>query len=111
MRKRANRDLPSRVRLTDCTNCKQPFVNPIMDECREVGDTHWHLALRCGHCFDVRETMVTQAEADLFEKDLDNYTSKMMTMLKVWENQDFREYIDRFSKALAADAILPEDFA
>jgi RNase P subunit RPR2 len=64
MRKR--KEIPARVKLTDCVECKQPFAYPIMDESHEAENDMWFVVLRCGNCFYVRELLITQARAVMF---------------------------------------------
>lgn len=109
MHKRSNR-APSRVRLTDCTACHQPFVQPDIDEIEALDNDCWHVVLCCGNCGDVREATITQAEADWFDYDLDAYMLQMERSLQRIAVENFEYDMSRFILALNADAILPEDF-
>jgi hypothetical protein len=108
MRKR--KEIPARVKLTDCVECKQPFVNPIMDESHEAAGDMWFVVLRCGNCMHVRELLVTQARADEFDDDLQTYERKVLVYLKLMEKEAMEDYVNRVARALEVDAILAEDF-
>lgn len=101
---------PGRVKLTDCPRCKQSFVCPIQDECHETGTDHWFIVTRCGGCGDVQERLITQARANEFDNDLAVYERKVHSTLMGLMRARFEEEIDRFARALEADAIMPEDF-
>jgi hypothetical protein len=108
MRKR--KEIPARVKLTDCVECKQPFVNPVMDESHEAEGDMWFVVLRCGNCMYVRELLITQARADEFDTDLAAYERRVIEFLKGMMQESMEDYVNRFARALDADAILAEDF-
>jgi hypothetical protein len=108
MRKR--KEIPARVKLTDCVECKQPFAYPIMDESHEAENDMWFVVLRCGNCFYVRELLITQARADEFDTDVATYERMMRVFLKLMEKESMEDYVNRFARALEVDAILAEDF-
>jgi RNase P subunit RPR2 len=108
MKKRTN--IPARVKLTDCVECKLPFVNPIMDESEEVSEHHWRVVLRCGNCLHTREVVITQGAADLFDDDLDEYTTAMMREHKRMIQENLEHEAGILARALELDLITANDF-
>lgn len=102
--------IPARIKLTDCTACKQPFVNPDMEESHEVGPDHWHIVLRCGACGDVREGLFTSAEVNHFEDDLDVYVKACDAELARMTAENMEGEVSRFARALELDLIDADSF-
>lgn len=95
--------------LTRCPSCKLNAVVPIMDECQERKG-HWLLSLRCSACYACREILVTQEQAEVFDRALDDEERKLRAALRRMERASMADDVARFAAALEADAILPEDF-
>jgi predicted adenine nucleotide alpha hydrolase (AANH) superfamily ATPase len=99
-----------KANLIRCGYCKLNSVVPIMDECHEQPDRRWILTIRCTACFDTRVVDVAQQVADEFDTALDAEAREVLALIRKRELSDFRTYVKRFTSALKADAVLPEDF-
>lgn len=91
-----------------CPECRMPFVFPT--EALEVDEWHFAVGLRCPNC-DWEGAGVYDDEAlERFDIGLDEGTRALVTALDALAAANARDEADRFAAALAADAILPEDF-
>lgn len=91
-----------------CPRCQMPFVFPT--EALEVDEWHFAVGLRCPNC-DWEGTAIYDDEAlERFDIGLDDGTRALVTALDTLSAANASDEIDRFAAALAADAILPEDF-
>jgi hypothetical protein len=100
---------PSPVRdLHDCPCCDRDLVYPV--EWEEVSPTHWEVLLRCPNCEWGEVGTFDQATVDRFDEKLDVGTEILMRDLKRLQQANMEDEIDRFVRAVNADAILPEDF-
>jgi hypothetical protein len=91
-----------------CPECDRELVYPV--EWEEVSPTHWEVLLRCPNCEWTELGVHDQATVDRFDEELDNGTEALVVDLKRLTQANMEEEIERFSAALAADAIWPEDF-
>jgi hypothetical protein len=91
-----------------CPACDRDLVFPV--EWQEVSDTHWEVLLRCPNCEWSSVDSYDQATVDHFDRVLDEGTEVLLRDLKRLEQANMEDEIVRFSKALEAGAILPEDF-
>ena len=101
---------PERLRheLHICQECQSELVYPL--EWEEAGREHWRVALRCPNCEWTCAGVFPQDLVDLFDERLDQGTEAMVRDLQCLVRTNMNEEIDRFVSALAADAVLPEDF-
>lgn len=76
----------------------------------EVDEQHWNVTLRCPDCETVTEGVYPQAAVDTFDERLDEGTDALIGDLRRLTRANMTEEGERFFSALAADAILPEDF-
>lgn len=91
-----------------CPECQMPFVFPT--EALEVDEWHFAVGLRCPNC-DWEGTAIYDDEAlERFDIGLDEGTRALVAALDELSAANARDEADRFAAALAADAILPEDF-
>lgn len=94
--------------LRICPECDRDLVYPV--EWHEASDSHWRVLLRCPNCewteFDVHD----QETVDLFDELLDDATETLARELRSLEQSNMEDEIERLRRALAADALLPEDF-
>jgi hypothetical protein len=109
----ATEPLPSRERgplkeLQVCPDCDRELVYPV--EWSEVSPTHWEVLLRCPNCEWSDIGVFDQSTVDRFDDELDRGTEALMGDLKRLTQANMEDEIERFVSALAADAILPEDF-
>jgi hypothetical protein len=91
-----------------CPECDRDLVYPV--EWEEVSETHWEVLLRCPNCEWSSVDSYDQATVDRFDRVLDDGTEVLLRDLKRLEQANMEDEIVRFSKALEAGAILPEDF-
>ena len=100
---------PAPVReLQICVDCSSDLVYPT--EWEEAGPRHWRVSLRCPECEWCESAVHAQEAVDAFDLVLDQGTEALTRDLKRLMRANMAEDLDRFTRALAADAILPEDF-
>jgi hypothetical protein len=113
MRRRvqANKPDPSRpdAGLELCPVCDRDFVQPV--DWEPVGDQRWWMFLRCAECGMSREVVVTNAQADRFERELHARASILSTAVRKLEGERMSAEIDTFVTALHRDLIDAADFA
>jgi hypothetical protein len=90
-----------------CDACARPFVYP--DFGVEEG-SRWRVLLHCQSCGWSAERLLDDEALERFERAVDADRDKIVRDLARFTHHNMREYYDRFAAALAADAILPEDF-
>ena len=91
-----------------CPECGRDLVYPV--EWQEASATHWEVLLRCPNCEWSELGTYDQATVDRFDDTLDCATEALVRDLRRLVQANMEEEADRFAAALAADAILPEDF-
>jgi hypothetical protein len=92
-----------------CGTCGSDLVYPM--EWEEAGATHWEVALRCPNCEWSGTGVFDQRSVERFDEELDRGTESLVGDLKRLTQANMEDDIERFVRALEADAILPEDFA
>jgi len=92
-----------------CPECDRDLVYPV--EWEEVSPTHWEVLLRCPNCEWTEVDTFDQPTVDRFDEKLDIGTEILIRDLKRLEQANMEDEVERFVRALGADAILPEDFA
>ena len=92
-----------------CPACAQPFV--VADGTREiVGIDRARVDLRCTSCDWLATELHSDAELAALDEQIDrSYADLLWTLEVVWTANE-EAAIERFGRALAVDAILPEDF-
>jgi hypothetical protein len=91
-----------------CPDCERELVYPV--EWEEVSATHWEVLLRCPNCEFSDVGVFDQPTVDRFDEELDRGTEALIRDLKRLTRANMEDEIERFSAALDADVILPEDF-
>ena len=91
-----------------CPCCDRDLVYPV--EWEETSPTHWEVLLRCPNCEWSEVDVLDQQTVDQFDEQLDIGTEILLRDLKRLQQANMEEEIDRFVRAVNADAILPEDF-
>ena len=91
-----------------CPDCTQGLVYPT--EWAEADETRWEVSLRCPNCEWGTTGTFTQDTVDRFDEELDRGTEALVRDLKRLTRANMEDEVERFAKALAVDAILPEDF-
>ncbi|MDQ2677085.1 MAG: hypothetical protein M3Y34_09780 [Actinomycetota bacterium] len=94
--------------LTVCPCCRRDLVYPV--DWEPAGRTGWSISLRCPECEWRGDGVFSQEVADRFDDALDEATQAVLDDLELLTRSNMESQIDRFSKALAEDWILPEDF-
>ena len=90
-----------------CRCCKLPLVQP---EDAERAGRDWLVRLRCPSCGWSGEGVLDQDQMDRLDEELDEGLARVAAALDWVTKLNMQEYAGRFEAALAADAIVPEDF-
>jgi hypothetical protein len=96
------------VDLHLCPECHEDLVYPV--EWEEASATHWEVALRCPNCEWNTVGVYDQDTVDRFDEELDRGTECLIDDLMRLTQANMEEEIERFTSALASDAIWPMDF-
>jgi hypothetical protein len=91
-----------------CPDCTRELVYPV--EWEETSPTHWEVLLRCPNCEWSDIGVFDQDTVDRFDDELDRGTEAVSRDLERLTQANMEDEIERFVSALAAGAILPEDF-
>ena len=91
-----------------CPECEKGLVYPV--EWEEASSTHWEVELRCPNCEWETVGLYDQETVDRFDEELDHGTEALVRDLKRLTRANMEEEVERFSSALASDAIWPMDF-
>jgi hypothetical protein len=92
-----------------CPSCRLPFVLP--GQIREVvGVDKVRLDLECANCDWTATRVHHDSELETLDMALDRSFADLLWTLEVVWIANEESAIERFASALAADAILPEDF-
>ena len=90
-----------------CVACSRSFVYPDFG-LREGG--RWRVILRCASCGWSGQRLLDDAALEDFERELDDERECIESDLELLAEHNMRDYCHRFIAALAADAVMPEDF-
>jgi phage-related protein len=102
------RETRTRQTLHICPDCDASLVYPT--QWREVDRCSWEVSLRCPNCEWHVTDVYDQDTVERFDEELDRGTDNLVDDLKRLVAANMEEEIDRFSRALANDHVLPEDF-
>ncbi len=91
-----------------CMECASGLVYPTHWE--EASDAAWRVCLRCPECETRRDGVFSQSAVEAFDEQLEAGTDALTADLRRLCRANMAEEIESFTAALAADAILPEDF-
>jgi hypothetical protein len=91
-----------------CPECDKHLVYPVQWE--EASPTHWEVQLRCPNCEWLTVGLYDQDTVDRFDEELDHGTEALVRDLKRLTRANMEEETERFTCALASDAIWPMDF-
>jgi phage-related protein len=91
-----------------CCECDSQLVYPT--QWREVERCMWEVSLRCPNCEWEITDVFDQDTVERFDEELDRGTDSLVDDLKRLVAANMEEEIERFSRALTGDHILPEDF-
>ena len=91
-----------------CPACESRLVYPT--EWEEASPTHWEVWLRCPNCEWQDVGVFSQETVDCFDDELDLGTELLLSDLKRMVRANMEDELERFARALDADAIWPMDF-
>jgi hypothetical protein len=103
-----DREAPAQQGLHVCPECHCELVQPV--NWSDAPDNRWELLLECPNCWWSEEGIYDREQVDRLEEKLDDGLAEMLGDLQRLTQANMAEQIDRFSSALHADLILPEDF-
>jgi len=95
-------------RLHECPECDRGLVYPV--EWEEASPTQWEVLLRCPNCEWSDLGIYEQSVVDRFDEELDRGTEALVEDLTRLQQANMEDEIERFTSALASDAIWPMDF-
>jgi hypothetical protein len=105
---RTRRGFDERGPLHTCLLCSCPYVYLV--DTRSMGMEGRPALLRCPNCGVHRAGVFTLGALEALERRRQRGEEALRSRLQRLENKDRLAEIERFAAALAADAILPEDF-
>ena len=91
-----------------CVECSSELVYPVQWE--EAGPEDWTVLLHCPNCDVYREGVFPQETVEAFDEELDRATDALEAEYKRLLHANMTDEAERLAGALAAGAILPEDF-
>jgi hypothetical protein len=91
-----------------CIECSSELVYPVHWE--EAGPENWSVLLHCPNCEVYREGVFAQNTVEAFDEELDRGGDALERDYNRLMRANMEDDLARFAGALAADAILPEDF-
>lgn len=94
--------------LHHCGSCGSDLVYPL--DWSEAGAHHWEVTLRCPNCEWVGTGVFASEAVERFDAELDRGTESVIADLRRLMHANMEEDIDRFSAALHAGHVVPEDF-
>jgi hypothetical protein len=101
---RASRDLHV------CGSCRRPFVVPDAVVPTPGDSSDVVVELRCTNCGWMHVGAFPPGAVEALDRALDLTEREIRTALEICELSDTLDRIDRFTRALEADLITPEDF-
>jgi hypothetical protein len=90
-----------------CRICTLLLVQP--QDAKRTG-RDWHVQLYCPNCGWSGEAVLDQGQMDDLDEAVDDGFALLAAALAQVTRANMQEYVERFTAALAADAVLPEDF-
>jgi hypothetical protein len=105
---RAPRTARDEADLHVCISCRSTLVQPV--EWSRAGSRAWRVLLRCPECDVYREDVVGQQAVYAFDRELDRGFAELIAQHDRSSGRTLAEEAKRLAAALAADAMLPEDF-
>jgi hypothetical protein len=91
-----------------CGCCESKLVYPT--EWEEAGATHWQVTLRCPNCEWIGSGLYEQTAVERFDEELDRGTEAVVRDLRQLMRANMEDEVERFTSALRAGHVLPEDF-
>jgi len=100
-------EVPTRG-LHICPQCNSELVQPV--SWTEASQGRWELTLSCPNCWWSAEGVYADQEVHALEEQLDKGLEDMLRDLQRLTHANMTDQAERFTAALEADLILPEDF-
>jgi len=94
--------------LHRCAACGSDLVHPV--DWEEAGREHWDVLLRCPDCEQHTSGVFEEEAVMRLDEELDRGTGLLEETLRKLSRANFEEDIERFTRALHSDLLLPEDF-
>jgi hypothetical protein len=91
-----------------CPECGSDLVQPV--SWAESSQERWELTLECPNCWWLQSGVFDRHQVHELEEHLDEGLTDMLGDLKRLAHANMADQIERFTAALQADVILPEDF-
>ena len=91
-----------------CPDCDRDLVYPV--DWRQISRTQWEVLRRCPNCEWTDLGIFDQSVVDNFDEELDRGTECLIDDLTRLTQANMEDEIERFTSALASDAIWPMDF-
>ena len=91
-----------------CVECASELVYPVQWE--ESGPENWSVLLHCPNCDVFREGIFSQECVESFDEELDRGADALAQDYRRLVRANMADEVERFTRALQVDAILPEDF-
>jgi hypothetical protein len=91
-----------------CPSCASPLMQAL--SWSERPSDRWELERECPNCWWTETAVHGREQVEQFEDHLDEGLAAMLVDLQRLAVANMGEEIERFSRALGADLILPEDF-
>jgi hypothetical protein len=101
-------DQPEARPLHQCPSCDSRLVQPIA--WTESTQGRWELELECPNCLWSESGVFGREQVEQLEDQLDEGLAELLGDLERLSQANMAAEIERFSRALAANVILPEDF-
>lgn len=95
--------------LAACFACRADFVYPV--EWRPLDKERWWMLVRCGACWHEREAVASNAEAQVFDSELNLAERLMREEADRLSQEALADQAEAFATALELDLIGAEDFA
>ena len=97
-----------RLGLHICPSCASELVYPT--DWEPAPRKRWNVDLRCPDCEWLGGGLYAQEIVDRFDEVLDAGTEQLLGDLNLLARANMEEQVERFTAALRAGQILPEDF-
>jgi hypothetical protein len=91
-----------------CRHCASEFVHPMSWD--EEPGAGWRVTLRCPECETLRRGVFSETAVDHFDEVLETGSDSLAADYRKLMRANMADETERFARALASDAILPEDF-
>jgi hypothetical protein len=91
-----------------CGACSSELVQPV--EWEPAGSSHWQIQLRCPECEWAGTGVFDNETVARFDEELEEGSEQLLDDLRTLSRTNLEDEVERFSAALHADLILPEDF-